>query len=152
MEITMVPENAQQLTRVSDQLADALKTATTCAGELHAAILADGNSNSATLSGCGERPLVDEPTLTLRWANKRCKLGYNRVFRLAARLARRPNQYIPIEELLTDVWDGDLRSPSTVRSTIRHLKDRLNRKGMNDLAAAIQSEGGRYGLILNGDI
>jgi len=147
----MVPEKAQQLAQVADELVDALATAAICADELRAEMGAEVDGNGAGITGPGERPLVDESTLSVFWANKACFLGYTMPFRLAARLSRRPNHYVPVEDLLRDVWEGAMKSPSTVRSTIRHLRKRLSRAGMEDLAAAIHSEGGRYGLILNGD-
>jgi len=76
-------------------------------------------------------------------------LGYTVLFRLADRLSRRPNQYITPDQLLRDVWEGGLRSPETIRSAVRNLRERLSLAGMDDLAAAIRGHGGRYGLILH---
>jgi DNA-binding response OmpR family regulator len=72
------------------------------------------------------------------------------LFRLAGRLARQPNQYISVDQLLSDVWDGGVKSPDTIRSTVRRLRKRFIAAGMDDLAAAIHGSGGRYGLILDG--
>ena len=71
---------------------------------------------------------------------------------MAERLARQPNQFITTDQLLRDVWEGDIRSPETIRSAVRHLRQRLSSAGMKNLAAAIQGAGGRYGLILDGNL
>ncbi len=84
------------------------------------------------------------------WAGKTCYLGYTVLFRLADRLSRRPNQYITPDQLLRDVWEDGCKSPATIRSAVRNLRQSLIRAGMDDLAAAIQGTGGRYGLILDG--
>ncbi|MGA2500530.1 MAG: winged helix-turn-helix domain-containing protein, partial [Tepidisphaeraceae bacterium] len=126
-------------------------TAAICADRLRALMGAHVDGNGAAVTRPGGCPSVDESTLSVLWATRRCFLGYNLPFRLAARLSHRPNHYVPIDDLLRDVWKGDLKSPSTVRSTIRNLRKRLIRGGMQDLADAIHCEGGRYGLILNGN-
>ena len=95
-----------------------------------------------------QRPRVDHTTLSVVWAGKQCYLGSTVLFRLADRLARRPNHFATETDLLRDVWDGDQKSPHTIRSAIRHLKQRLQDAGMDDLAAAIQCEDGRYALLL----
>jgi DNA-binding response OmpR family regulator len=82
------------------------------------------------------------------WAGKQCYLGSTVLFRLADRLTRRPNHFATESDLLRDVWDGDKKTPSTIRSSIRYLKLRLQEAGMDDLAAAIQCEDGMYALLL----
>ncbi len=153
----MTQEKTRRLAHLANQLVETMMTAAICAEELRAMIRAEldvsgpgGNAGSATdLSGAGGRPVVDASTLCLSWAGKSCHLGPTVLFRLADRLSRRPNQYITAEHLLRDVWEGGLRSPDTIRSAVRHLRERLSLAGMEDLAAAIQGRGGRYGLILN---
>ncbi len=97
-----------------------------------------------------QRPLVDSSTFSVFWAGKTCSLRRTILFRLAERLARQPNQYITADQLLRDVWEGGIKSPDTIRSAVRHLRQRLSSAGMEDLAAAIHGTGGRYGLILDG--
>jgi DNA-binding response OmpR family regulator len=50
-------------------------------------------------------------------------------------------------DLLEEVWDGEDREISTIRSLVRRLRNKLKRGGMDDLADAIQGYNGRY--ILN---
>jgi len=95
--------------------------------------------------------LVDISTLSVFWQGRTCSLRNTILFRLAARLARQPNQYITAGQLLADVWDGGVKSPETIRSTVRNLRRRLKQAGMIDLAAAIRGTGGRYGLIFDAD-
>ncbi len=99
-----------------------------------------------------QRPLVDSSTFSVFWAGKTCPLRRTILFRLAERLARQPNQYITTDQLLRDVWEGGIKSPETIRSAVRHLRQRLSSAGMEDLAAAIHGTGGGYGLILDGNL
>lgn len=57
------------------------------------------------------RPVVDGNTFSVRWQDKTCFLGNTLLFRLCARLARSPNQYIAHLDLLEDVWEGERREP-----------------------------------------
>jgi DNA-binding response OmpR family regulator len=161
METAMTSEKVHRLAHLANQLAETIMTAAIGVEELRAIIRAEpgddghvrrGRSNDGSLSNspvAGERPIVDHSTLTVTWAGKSCHLGYTILFRLADRISRRPNQYVTAEQLLREVWDDGLRSPDTIRSTVRRLRDRLSHAGMQDLAAAIRGRGGRYGLILN---
>jgi len=156
----MTQERTQRLAHLANQLVETLMTAAICAEELRTVIRAeidgDGNSHGARSNeepsvdgrARNERPIVDHSTLSLSWAGKRCYLGYTILFRLADRLSRRPNQFVTFDQLIRDVWEGGLRSPETIRSAVRNLRDRLSLAGMHDLAAAIRGHGGRYGLIL----
>lgn len=100
------------------------------------------------LWSANEYPRVDAETLSVAWAGKSCYLGSGVLFRLLTRLSRRPNRFVPRDDLLRDVWEGDRKSPDTIRSTIHNLKKRLHAADMGDLAAAIQSDDGGYGLVL----
>ncbi|OQZ07330.1 MAG: hypothetical protein B6D36_00425 [Planctomycetes bacterium UTPLA1] len=162
METAMPSDKLQRLAHLANQLAETIMTAAICAEQLRALVRVDfdgaphrahSGDGAAPLDsfGTNERPIVDQSTLSLSWAGKSCHLGCGILFRLADRLARRPNQYITTDQLLRDVWDGGLRSPDTIRSAVRHLRERLCDAGMQELAAAIQGHGGRYGLILNHD-
>lgn len=153
----MTQERTQRLAHLANQLVETIMTAAICAEELRAVIRAELDvgdpmrdcRRGAGPSGLNGRPVVDHSTLSLSWAGKTCHLGYTVLFRLADRLSRRPNQYITPDQLLRDVWEGGLRSPETIRSAVRNLRDRLSHAGMDDLAAAIRGHGGRYGLILH---
>lgn len=155
----MTYEKAQHLFHLLDGLSEALMTAAICGNEIRAILRAEledaGFSGRGSSHGPMEdlpysRPSVDVSTLSVRWAGRTCQLRQKTLFRLAERLARRPNQYITVDQLLEDVWDGSVKAPETIRSSIRHLRRRLSDAGMADLAAAIQGSGGRYGLILDG--
>lgn len=160
----MTLEKMQRIAQISNRLTESLMTAAICAEEIRTAIQADlGGSDETRVSGSDDakslsrfglkkRPNVDPATYSVLWAGKSCHLGYTFLFRLAERLFRRPNQYISGEQLLRDVWDGSVRSPDTIRSTVRHLRDRLLRAGMADLASAIRGRGGRYGMILDDEL
>lgn len=162
MESTMTPEKIQQLADLADQLSEALMTAAICADEIRAAAQDELDGSIATGRGRStgaklqdtppQRPLIDNSTFTVRWAGRTCCLRRTVLFRLAARLARQPNQYVTADQLLSDVWEGGVKSPETIRSAVRHLRQRLNCAGMHNLAGAIHATGGCYGLILDGQL
>lgn len=161
MEPPMTSELQQRLASLTSQLAETLMTAAIVADEIRAILHSDSDHSSsahpnrpsldpARNSPC-HRPLVDISTFSVFWQGKTCSLRNTILFRLAARLARQPNQYITAGQLLGDVWDGGVKSPDTIRSTVRNLRRRLRQAGMSDLAAAIRGTGGRFGLIFNPD-
>lgn len=157
----MTPEKTQRLALLANQLAENLMTVAICAEELRTTIRAELDTNPVpqTARGTGgsrsdrppahERPHVDHSTMSVMWDGQTCQLGYTVLFKLVDRLSRRPNQFVTFDQLLRDVWDGGLRSPDTIRSAVRNLRQRLSDAGMNRLATAIQGRAGRYGLILN---
>jgi DNA-binding response OmpR family regulator len=154
----MTRAQAQRLTLLTTQMTEHLMTAAICAEELRAAVHAeldgDGSMHAEAVPdrmSVNQRPFVDRSTLSVWWAGKRCHLGFSVLFRLIERLSRRPNQIVSAEQLLVDVWDGDLKSPDTIRSAVRHLRERLTRAGMAELASAIHGQGGGYALILARD-
>ena len=95
------------------------------------------------------RPIIDLAAMTVTWEGHTCRLGNTVLFRLMARLARRPGQYIPFAGLLRDVWHGAIKEDETVRSAVRRLRHRLSDAEMPRLAAAIRAHGRCYGLILD---
>jgi len=141
-----------------DQIIEALKMALVFAeelraihGERHGDVASQGclpDENVPESWTTFHRPWADPSTLSIVWAGKSCYLGYTKLFRLAERLFRRPNQFVEEERLLDDVWGGDRKSSATVRSAVRNLRQRLHGAGMDALASAIQTHSGRYGLIL----
>ena len=153
-------EQARRLVQLMDELAENLNLATLCVEEIRAMANAKlhGNQPGRDPSGGGlfeglfsldQRPRVDLTTLSVVWAGKHCYLGYTISFKLADRLARHPNHFVTEADLLRDVWDGDQKSPNTIRSAIRHLKHHLQKAGMDDLAGAIQCADGMYALLLS---
>ena len=92
------------------------------------------------------KPIVDPAAMTVTWHGRTCKLGHSITFRLLDRLARRPGQYLTLDRLVRDVWDGQNVSDEAIRSAVRHLKLRLKRGGMKGLAAAIRCERRHYYL------
>lgn len=160
MEVPMTPELKQRLIGLTTQLTETLMTAAIFVDEIRTLLQSElDNPTSVRPSPSRDasrrvaprqRPLVDNSTLSVFWAGKICPLRNTILFRLAARLSRHPNQYITAGQLLSDVWDGGVKSPDTIRSAVRHLRRRLSQAGMCDLAAAIRGTGGSYGLMLDG--
>lgn len=115
-----------------------------------AELIAKGTASPASVTvDATNLPLrVDRSTFTVSWRGKMCPLGNTTAFRLLERLARRPNEYISIDQLLDDLWSAP-RSYSTLRSTICRLKSKLDAAGMHDLASRINGRvHGYYALHL----
>lgn len=158
----MTLENAQRLSDLTEQLSETLMTATICADEILTIVREEDNCEATSRytrfrevkhrKPGFHRPLVDNSTYSVFWAGKTCRLRRTILFRLAERLARQPNQYISADQLLHDVWEGGIKSPDTIRSAVRNLRKRLTAAGMSDLATAIHGTGGRYGLMLDGNV
>ena len=92
---------------------------------------------------------IDHRSCTIAWHDRQCHLGYTLAFRLIEVLARRPDHYLSIDYLLSEIWSGQ-RSRSAVRSAVSDLRCRLVDAGMDDLAAMIDgSNRGHYGLMLS---
>ncbi len=149
----MKPLSTPRIALLASQLAEALMTAALCAGEIRDAVLADlGDEAASRLSPARsdrqQRPLLDETTMCVVWNGVTLHLGHTVAFRLLNRLARRPNQYVAHHDLLQDVWHGDSRAITTIRSSVRHLQGKLRAGGMTELAAAIRGHNGHYILEL----
>jgi hypothetical protein len=100
---------------------------------------------------CG-LPIVDRRTFAIHWRGKTCYLGNTLPYKFFERLARRPNQLIPCDELLDDVWQG-LRSREAIRSVVKVLRQKLGQAGMDVLARSIDGRTPHhYGLMLNGSL
>ena len=156
----MTPDQAHRLEMLTNQLAEILMAAAICAEEICAIGRDEHDDNagghpersefhlSQSLPCQKQRPLLDESTLCVIWKGKSLHLGYTRSFRLLGRLARRPNQYVTHLDLLQDVWDGEDLRTATIRSVVRHLRRRLCKGGMEELASAIRGHNERYILDL----
>lgn len=94
--------------------------------------------------------IIDEATLSVRWAGRTCRLGDTKPFKLLQRLARRPNVFISCDSLLDEIWD-EHTSCAAVRSAAKVLRRKLTAAGMEDLATAIDgSVAHHYALTLTG--
>jgi DNA-binding response OmpR family regulator len=156
----MSVENLQRLEFLASQLVASLMTAAVCVQEMRETVRIEldesnggsrhrGQTSPTPVPINGQRPLVDESTLSVFWNGRRCHLGHTTTFRLLERLARRPNQYVTHLDLLHDVWDDEELATATIRSTVRHLRRRLRDGDMAELAQSIRGHDGRYILQLN---
>ena len=155
----MTPDKVRRLDALASQLSEALMTAAICAQEIHALVRTQIDSETHIGLGCiangsahfaqdKQRPLLDESTLSVIWNDKKLHLGHTLAYRLLARLARCPNQYVTHLDLIRDVWDDDDLATATIRSLVRELRRKLRSGGMTDLATAIRGHNGRYILML----
>jgi len=155
----MKPEKTQRLFELLGEMLPALTTIVFYAEDLRTLLRGelDGREppagshtrRSQADEHVARRPFVDHQALCVRWNGKKCSLGNTIVFRLFDRLAKRMNQYVTYSQLREDVWEGHTRSRETVRSVVRHLKQRLVDAGMHDLGASIRGHGQQYGLMLD---
>jgi DNA-binding response OmpR family regulator len=88
-------------------------------------------------------------TFEVRWGDCICRFGPTTPFRLIERLSRRPNIYVTYEQLIDDVWDGQARSETAIRSAVRELRRILREAGMKSVADTIHGQGRCYGLMLD---
>jgi DNA-binding response OmpR family regulator len=156
----MNSDKARRLEALAGQLAEALMSAAICVDEIRAIVRTELDNEAprpTTQRGRGfapklaidqQRPLLDESTMSVFWKGRSLHLGNTLPFRFLARLARRPNQYVTHLDLLRDVWDDQHLATATIRSVVRHLRERLRNGGMDDLALAIRGHNGRYILDL----
>jgi DNA-binding response OmpR family regulator len=92
---------------------------------------------------------IDPAMLSVQFRGKMCYLGNTLPFKLLAYLARRPNTYVPYEELLSDVWKCVV-SDAAVRSVVKNLRGMLRKAGLAELAHAVDgSVYGHYTLNLS---
>lgn len=92
------------------------------------------------------RFVVDGTTFSVSDGTHVCELGNTVCFRLLEHLAREPNRYFTRSQLLADVWDGQRRAATTIRSAIFALRSRLRTAGMDDLADALRTDGRAYSI------
>jgi hypothetical protein len=95
------------------------------------------------------KPIMDSAAMTVTWHGRTCRLGPSILFRLMAGLARRPGDYIAVDRLRHDVWQGNHVSDEAMRAAVKRLKGRLVEAGMGELAAGIRSDMRHYGLHLD---
>jgi len=115
-------------------------------------VLAGRRGDDSAGSAGQDRPpgLADEGRFTVRWKGRECGLGNTVSFRLFRRLAAARNRYVTHDDLLGDVWDGEERTPSAIRSAVAELRRRLIEGDLKELADAIDGTiPGHYGLLLD---
>ena len=92
------------------------------------------------------RPVMDPSRFTVTFHGRTCRLGNTLAFRFLTELAERPGRFVSHQSLFEDVWDGQ-RSTDAVRNVVRHLRKKLRRADLDELADAIDgSEPGHYAL------
>lgn len=105
----------------------------------------------------GMRPAMEEVDLSIDWDHleinfrrSRCFFGNSLEFRLLAFLATSRNRYLSYSELLENVWGGEERSDSAIRSAVKRLRRKLREANMPELAESIDgSESGYYALKID---
>jgi DNA-binding response OmpR family regulator len=134
------------LTKIIDALKSALGNAETARRILSTRRRSGGYVRRSDVAPAN---LVDDGRFTVRWNGDECHLGSTVLFRLFCRLALSANEYVSVGRLMEDVWPGP-RSEEAVRSAVRNLRRKLEEAGMAELAEAIKTQPGHYGLRLDG--
>lgn len=140
----------ERLRHLLADLAESLTSAALAAADIRtildpAMARGDGSGRDGRLPP----PRVNRSMFCVEWEGRACFLGSTRTFHLLECLARRPNRYVSHAQLLSDVWRGDVKEVETIRSVVRHLRDKLRRAKMHALADAIVGTGQAYGLVLS---
>jgi DNA-binding response OmpR family regulator len=116
-----------------------------CAAKIRAALCRNFVGENGNVPAV---PFVNVSTLAVEWGGNVCPLKDSSTFRLMQTLCRRPGHVFAFDQLLCHVWAGHIKSPDTVRSTVRHLKRKLENADMGDLAQAIKACGRGYCISL----
>lgn len=95
---------------------------------------------------------VDRATFSISDGSHVCELGNTISFRFFEYLAGEPNRYFTRSQLLAEVWDGQRRAATTVRSTVFELRSQLRKAGLDELADSLRADGCAYGLRFDGPL
>ena len=91
-------------------------------------------------------PIVNAGTYAVTWQGRSCRLGNNQEFRMMKLLVESPGRYVEHATMAEKLVGSEF-------AEIKHIKSRLVKKlraeGMGDLADAIRTEFGNYGLFLS---
>jgi len=139
----LAPSLKDRILEALDEMVTAHTTAASCAVEIRSVVSRiAGNGNDATI------PHVNTSTFSVEWDGKVCVFKDSLPFRLMETLCRRPGQVFSFDQLLRYVWSAHSKSPDTIRSTVRHLKRKLEKAEMKALAQAVKARGHGYCLSL----
>jgi len=116
---------------------------TQLAGEVLAAIRR--RAAPAPALGGSVDDIIDDGRFVVRWNGRECPLGPTLPFRVFRHLALARNRYVPVEQLMDEVWN-EQRSEGAVRSVVCLLRKRLAAAGMPELARAVEGKPGHYRL------
>ncbi len=147
----MKPEDAAVLESILRKMSVTLRTLADDAA-LAVRLYAGQRDGPGTTPGAHARlaSLIDEGRFLVRWNGRECRLGQTVLFRLFRRLATSHDCYLAHEDLLDEVWGTTNRGSSAIRMAVWELRRKLKAAGMEDLARAIASDTGHYGLLLKG--
>jgi DNA-binding response OmpR family regulator len=98
----------------------------------------------ATQSNTVHSITIDQAMLSVVFQGRSCFLGNTLPFKFVGCLASRPNIYVPYQHLLSDIWNGGLRSDAAIRSVVKTLKNKLRQANMGKLADSIDGSVPRH--------
>ena len=136
----------EQLRQVVTEASAALTTVALFLSDIQARLDVIESVDASSQNGQVSPPYVDRAMFCIHWQDRICFLGDSLTFRLFDCLARRPDRFVPHQHLLSDAWEGSVVDVRTIRSGVRHLKDKLRLANMEGLAAAIVA--GRKAYVL----
>jgi DNA-binding response OmpR family regulator len=90
--------------------------------------------------------LIDHGTFSISYKGRPCDLGNTMAFNLIARLNKSPGNYIHLDTLKQDVWNGKEISDEAVQRQISTLRQKLRAAGIKGIE--FQSQRDCYRLML----
>ena len=92
--------------------------------------------------------MIDEDTFTVRYDGKSCVLRNTKEFSFFRALSKRPGVYVPVDKLIEEVWDGQRRSPSAIKTVAYSLRRALKGAGIDQINIDGKTNRHHYALIL----
>ena len=92
---------------------------------------------------------MDPATFTIRLDGRSCVLRNTKEFAFFAALARRPGTYVAVDVLLDEVWNGEIRSTSAVKSVASSLRKLLMEAGLHEVTIDGRTNRHHYALIVD---
>jgi len=90
--------------------------------------------------------VVDPETFTVSYQGQEGFIEESLLFRLLARLAKRPGHFISFNILKAEVWRDGEAEDSTVARTLRRLRQKLRSFGITGIAVEVQGHHARLQL------
>lgn len=97
----------------------------------------------------GSNPIVDQDTFSIHYRGKACVLRNTKEFAFFRTLSRRPGIYVSVDRLIYDVWHGDVKSDSAIKTVACSLRKSLMNAGITGLQIDGRTNRRHYALIMS---
>jgi DNA-binding response OmpR family regulator len=92
--------------------------------------------------------VVDRKQFQVRLDGRPCFLGSRYEFRVVEYLAQRPARFVPVQELLDDVWGGAKRTANAVQQVVSNVRRMFREDGLTRIEID-GSQPGHYRLVVH---